>query len=198
MSTEPKAKRSIFSGISTRDIVVIVIVAAVLGAIGVYNQWLNYILSAAFGVFGWKLLSGLFHTPGVLAANFTRKRWVAFVTQNLFAVTQLLLGASLGLVLFWLTLFEGVGQELVFYLFRYKKWTWWTIVLAGMASSLFASIPSYFLFGLGEMTWYTWIPAEVGVGMLSAALANFLISWGIPRLMAKAGIWKFPSESQAS
>jgi ABC-type thiamin/hydroxymethylpyrimidine transport system permease subunit len=194
MTTEQKARRSIFDRLTTRDIVVIVIVGAVLGAIGVYNMPLNYLLSAIFGVFGWKILSGIFHTPGVMAANMTRKRWVAFITQNLFAVTQLLLGASLGLSLFWLTVFEGVGQELVFFIFRYKKWRWWTICLAGMASSLFASVPSYFLFGLGDMPWYLWIPAEVGVGMLSAAFANLVISWGIPAVLSRIGVFKLPAE----
>lgn len=122
--------------------VVDMVVAAVLGVAGGFFLWAVAVLwepmTKPLAV--WPPLSailvGLFLVPGVVGGLVVRKPGAAVFTELVAAVLEALLGNSWGFSTVYYGLLEGLGAELVFLLFVYRRWTALVAVLAGAGAGL--------------------------------------------------------------
>lgn len=172
--------------------VVDIIVAAVLGvAVGLIFWGWNGPGYAAFesvdatlpGLGG--LMAGVWLLGGPLGGLVVRKPGAAVMVEVLAAVVEMALGNIWG----WSTLYEGIVQglaaELVFAIFRYKKWNLSVAMLAGAAAGVGAWLYE-FVSGnhTKNMSFNLTYLASLAV---SGAILAGLLAWLLTRALAGTG-----------
>jgi energy-coupling factor transport system substrate-specific component len=151
----------------TVDIVVAAAIAVVFGV--VFWAW-NFIWAATDPLFSFLpasqyVLYGVWLVPAVLGGLVIRKPGAALFTELVAASVSALLGSQWGLDTLVSGLIQGSAAEIVFAIFRYRRWTVAVAVLAGLATALGAWIhdmPLYY--------------PEVGVGAWLTFLVFMLVS----------------------
>ncbi|MGY1755144.1 ECF transporter S component [Blastococcus sp. SYSU D01042] len=130
-----------------------IVVTAVLGvAFGVvFWAWglLWAALDAPFAAFppGQAVMYGVWLLPAVLAPLIVRKAGAGLFAEFLAAVVSALLGSAWGTLVLLQGLLQGLGGELGFAAFRYRRWGWPQALLAaagaGIAAALFDLVNYY-------------------------------------------------------
>lgn len=171
------------------DIVVASVIAVASGVI--FWAW-----SAGYGLFSLAfaafppaiaLLTGMWLFPAVLGALIIRKPGAAIYCELLAAVVEALLGSHYGLTVLISGLVQGLGAELVFAAFRYRKWNLGVALLAGLFAGLFAGISeAYILAYYVEYTAGMKIFHVIAAGISGVVVAG-LLSWLATRGLAKTG-----------
>jgi len=171
------------------DIVTASVIAVASGVI--FWAW-----SAGYGLFSLAfaafppaaaLLTGVWLFPAVLGALIIRKPGAALYCELLAAVIEALLGSHYGLTVLISGLVQGLGAELVFAAFRYRKWNLGVALLAGLFSGLFAGVSeAYILAYYVEYTPALKLFHVVATGVSGLVVAG-LLSWLATRGLAKTG-----------
>jgi len=177
------------SGWRVVDIVTASVIAVASGVI--FWAWgAGYgLFSLAFVAFppAAALLTGVWLFPAVLGALIIRKPGAALYCELLAAVIEALLGSHYGLTVLISGLVQGLGAELVFAAFRYRKWNLGVSLLAGLASGLFAGISeAYIMAYYVEYTAALKIFHVIATGVSGLIVAG-LLSWLATRGLAKTG-----------
>lgn len=154
-----------------KDVIMMAIIGVVFAAIYMAVFYGGMAISTAltpFGLsaFGFELIYGVWFMAATLAAYIIRKPGVALVAELLASAIELLMGNSGGLTVVLTGLIQGLGAEIVFAAFRYKKWNYISMSLAGMLSAVFI-----FCYELYYLSYYLLAP-----GMLIAQLAVRFVS----------------------
>src|SRR5262245_35289008 len=104
-----------------REMVVMAALGAVFGVF--YLAWIQvWIVSQGLvGPLATDFLLGFWFIVAIIAAYIIRKPFVAFTTEVIAAVVELLLGAPGGLILVLSGAIQGAGAELPFALTRWKN-----------------------------------------------------------------------------
>ncbi|MFT4147790.1 MAG: ECF transporter S component [Micrococcaceae bacterium] len=124
--------------------------------------------------------------PGVLGGLIIRKPGAAFFTELLAAIVAMMLGSQWGFEAFMWGAMQGLGTELVFALFRYKKFTRLVAVLAGVGAALGGAVLSQSIsFVAWEPVWR--ITALVATCISGAILAGFG-SYQLTKKLVKTGV----------
>ncbi|MDJ0354768.1 ECF transporter S component [Paenarthrobacter sp. PH39-S1] len=171
--------------------VVDIVVASVLAvAVGVIF-WLwsaGYagisIITAAFPPLG-GLYGGGWLIAGVIGGLVIRKPGAALYCEIIAALVEALLGSHFGLTVLLSGLVQGIGAELAFAVFRYRKFTLPIALLAGAMAGVAMGI----LDNLGyNAEWdVAWKTVYLVFGAVSGALIAGLLSWLAVRGLAKTG-----------
>jgi energy-coupling factor transport system substrate-specific component len=133
-------------------------------SITIFEYVLTLVLSVALGVafWGWTFvydlakpflkLSGLSYSvagfwilASVLIAYIVRKPGVALISSLVAAYVQSLL-THWGLMSLAWGLVQGMGAEIIFFMFSYRKWNLGVLIFAAITSSVFSYILDYFLY----------------------------------------------------
>ncbi len=125
-----------------KDVILMAVFGVVFAAVYLAVFYGGTAISAAltpFGLasFGFEVIYGIWFMAATLAAYILRKPGVALITEVLAAAVELLMGNSGGITVVLTGFIQGLGAELVFMMFRYKKWDFLSMSLAGMLSALF-------------------------------------------------------------
>lgn len=167
-----------------------IVVAAVLGvAFGVVffawnNLWLA--LSPAFGWFppAQAVMYGMWLLPGVLGGLVIRKPGAAVFTETLAALVSMFFGAPTVVLLYGLG--QGLGAEVVFASFRYRRWNVPAALLAGAVAGLVPAIADPII---AYTTWGFGFKLSYGViVVVSTVLIAGLGSWALVRSLAGTGV----------
>jgi energy-coupling factor transport system substrate-specific component len=134
--------------------------------------------------FGFELIYGVWFMAATLAAYIIRKPGVALVTEILAAVVELLLGNSGGITVVLTGIIQGLGAELIFAFFRYKKWNYLSMSLAGMLSAVFI-----FCYELYYLSYYLLAP-QMLIAQLLVRFASAIVFSGIICKLAGDGLAK--------
>ncbi len=175
--------------LTTVDIVLMAILAIVNGVAMTYIAMLNQMLTAVGGPILTSITLGLYSISGVLAAYIIRKPGAAFFTLTLAAVVQILSGNPNGLVSFVAGVTDGLGAELGYFLFRYKRWDWVSTALAGLFAVPIWFVVASFWFGYYKWGWLILVIA-FGVRCLSGIVLSGWLSKAIGDLLVKTDILK--------
>ncbi|MFC7269296.1 ECF transporter S component [Microbacterium fluvii] len=126
------------------------------------------------------LLDGPWLFAGVLGALIIRKPGAAIYTETLAAVVSALVGNTWGgFLTIEAGLVQGLGAELVFALFLYRRWNLPVAVLAGVGAALAGGINNLVL-------WYAGAgPAFTAVYLVSTAISGAVIAGGLSWLLAR-------------
>lgn len=134
------------------------------------------------------LLDGPWLFAGVLGALIIRKPGAAVYTELLAAAVSALtlVGNTWGAVLtLEAGLIQGLGAELVFLLFFYRRWSLPVAILAGVGAALAGGINNIVLWYVGADI--TFVVVYLLSTMLSGAIVAGLLSWLLARGLAATG-----------
>jgi energy-coupling factor transport system permease protein len=171
-------------GYTTRDIVIIAVIAAIAGVIntGVGNVW--YLLNTSMGPLGGALLQGSFMWAYVLAAWLVRKPGAALFVGVIESSVEILLGNAAGIGTLGWGISQGLGLEAVLLVCCYKRYGVLPALLAGAASSQFGTVWSSILYGWDPATakdvWLA-MPINLVSGVILSGLLGHYLSRAIAR-----------------
>lgn len=171
MSTtnQPAGHKPATSSWRVVDIVIAAVIAVSSGVIFWAWNSTHHLLDFLFLAFppSVSLVSGMWLFPAVLGALIIRKPGAALFCEIVAAMVSALMGSEFGLTVLASGLIQGLGAELVFAAFRYRKFNLPVALLAGGAAGLFGSVNDTFIF--------RWFP-EYTTGMLFSYIAFMTIS----------------------
>lgn len=135
-------------GWRTLDIVVVAVMAA---AFGVFMAGFNVVYQAAGGAAGSPLnvLYGIWLLPAVIAPVIVRKPGAALFAELVAASLSVLVVNQWGPDAILSGFLQGLGAELAFALFRYRRYDLLAIVLASVVSAALAFVHDWLLYYQG-------------------------------------------------
>lgn len=172
---------------STRDIVIIAVIAAIAGVVntGTGNLW--YLANSSLGPLGGALLQGAFMWAYILAVWLVRKPGAALAIGIIETAVEILLGNAAGIGTLGWGISQGIAVEAVMAIGGYSKFGLWTAILAGAASSQFGTIWTAIFYG--------WDPAyasdvwmAVPINLISGAILSGLIGYYLATAIARTGL----------
>jgi energy-coupling factor transport system substrate-specific component len=185
VNTVPAARRSW----RVVDIVVAAVIAVASGVI--FWGW-NLAYAGIGGLFLFfppasSVVTGMWLFPAVLGALIIRKPGAALFCELVAAVVSAFLGSQFGLTVLASGLIQGLGAELVFALFLYRRWDLVTALLAGAGAGLFGGINDAFIFNwFPEYTSAMKLVYVAGTTLSGVVIAG-LLSWLATRALARTG-----------
>lgn len=168
----------------------IIFICVLSSAIGVF--WWAYSLVydiispplKAFGLSG--LLEGIWQFAGIFFMYIIRKPGSAVLGETIAATIEGVI-SQWGLSAIVSGLVQGIPVEIVFYLFRYRVWNNWVVVLAGMAAALGGYIVSYYWYGYNHLN-ILFNCINLGSNILSGALFGGLMAKYAANKLAQNGV----------
>ncbi|QAS53541.1 ECF transporter S component [Halobacillus litoralis] len=173
VSNSRKMKR-----LTTVDIVLIAILAIVNGVAMTYIAMLNQLLTAIGGPILTSITLGLYSISGVLAAYIIRKPGVAFFTLTLAGVVQIISGNPNGLVSLIAATTDGLGVEIGFALFRYKRWDWLSTAVAGLLA-----VPLWFIVASFWFGYYKWGITILLIAFVIRCVSGIILSGWLSKIV---------------
>ncbi|GAA3613860.1 ECF transporter S component [Secundilactobacillus similis] len=149
-----------------QDIILIAMIAIIFGAIFVGTDYLYNVLFVAVGPFANEILFGLWIMAGPLAIYLTRIPGSAIVGEVLGAAAEVIFGGTFGISALLSGIVQGVGSELGFTVYRYRRWDWVSLLTSSVTTTIVAF--GYELFRLGYV--------HYSLGMIAALFAVRLVS----------------------
>jgi energy-coupling factor transport system substrate-specific component len=186
--------------------VVDIVVAALISIAGgvIFWAWDQMALVATPMSAGYPPLSGLiaggWMIPAVLGMLIVRKPGAAIFCETVAATSELIMGSQYGTTVLISGLLQGLGAELIFLAFMYKKFNLPVSLLAGAGAGLFCGLNDSFL------PWGWNIAYEAGDKLayivfctISGAVIAGALAWIATRGLAKTGVLgAFASRKAAS
>jgi energy-coupling factor transport system permease protein len=172
---------------TTRDIVIIAVIAAIAGVIntGTGNLW--YLANSSLGPLGGAILQGAFMWAYILVMWLVRKPGAALFLGIIETAVEVLLGNASGLGTLGWGLTQGLGVELVMAISNYKNYNIWTALAAGAAASQFGTTWTAILFG--------WDPAyasdvwmAIPINLISGVIFSGLLGFYLAKALARTGL----------
>lgn len=184
MVAEPSGKKLSYS---TRDIVIIAVIAAIAGVVntGTGNIW--YLANSSLGPLGGALLQGAFMWAYILAMWLVRKPGAALAVGIIEASVEILLGNASGVGTLGWGITQGLAIEIIMALSGYSRFGLLAAICAGAGSSQFGTTWTAILFG--------WDPAfasdvwlAVPVNLISGAILSGGIGYALAQAIARTGL----------
>ncbi len=170
------------------DIVVASVVAVAVGV--VFFAWsagysgVTLLTSAFPPLMG--LYTGGWLIAGVLGGLIIRKPGAAIYCEVLAAAVSALLGTQFGLSVLLSGFIQGLGAELVFLLFLYRKWNLGVALLAGLGAGIALAVSENILYNALWTVDYQLL--YVLFASISGIVIAGLLSWLAVRGLAKTGV----------
>lgn len=172
---------------STRDIVIIAVIAAIAGVVntGVGNIW--YLMNSSLGPLGGAILQGAFMWAYILVMWLVRKPGAALLLGLIETAVEILLGNAAGIGTLGWGLTQGLGVEAVMAISNYKNYSIWAAMAAGAAASQFGTIWTAIFYG--------WDPAvardvwlAMPINLISGLVFSGLLGYYLARGLARTGL----------
>lgn len=172
---------------STRDIVIIAVIAAIAGVIntGVGNIW--YAANSSLGPMGGALLQGSFMWAYILVMWLVRKPGAALFLGLIETAVEILLGNASGIGTLGWGLTQGLGVEIVMAISEYKNYSIWAAMAAGAAASQFGTTWTAVLFGWDPATANA-VWTAIPINLISGLVLSGLLGYYLARALAKTGL----------
>ncbi|HOB03914.1 MAG TPA: ECF transporter S component [Propionibacteriaceae bacterium] len=172
--------------------VVDIVVAAVLGvAVGIIFVGWNYVGGAGYEVFNavtpglGGLVVGIWLMGGVLGGLVIRKPGAALMVELIAAIVSALVGNVWGITTLYSGIAQGLGAELVFLLFAYRRWGAVPAMLAGAGAGVGAWLLELVMGNLAKGATYNAI--YLVALLISGAVLAGLVGWALTKALAGTG-----------
>lgn len=181
------------------DIVVVSVLGVAVGVIfWLWSAGYGFIsaFTAAFPPIG-GLYGGGWLIAGVLGGLVIRKPGAALYCELIAAIVEGLLGTHFGFTVLLSGLVQGLGAELGFAIFRYRKFNLLVALVAGGLAGLAMGINDSVLWNI---VWaFEWKAVYVVLAIISGAVIAGLLSWLAVRGLARTGaLSNLPSRNAAT
>jgi len=172
---------------TTRDIVIIAVIAAIAGVIntGMGNVW--YLANSSLGPLGGAVLQGAFMWAYILVMWLVRKPGAALFLGLIETAVEVLLGNASGIGTLGWGLTQGLGVEIVMAISNYENYSIWAAMAAGAAASQLGTVWTAILFGWDPATANSvWL--AVPINLISGAVFSGLIGYYLAKALARTGL----------
>lgn len=170
------------------DIVVAAVLAVAVGLIFVVWNTIGYAWFQAMdavtpGLGG--IATGIWLLGGVLGGLIIRKPGAALFVELLAAVVSALIGNVWGISTLYSGLAQGLGAELIFLLFAYRRWGLPTAMLAGAGAGVGAWVLEFILGNIAKSVQFNVLYLVTLI--ISGAILAGVVGWGLVRALARTG-----------
>lgn len=170
-----------------KEIVVLSALSVVFGIVYLAFLPVGKVLVGFFGPIGYDLIFGIWFIVSIIAAYIIRKPGAAFLSETIAAMVEVLLGNAVGPMLIIAGMVQGIGAEAVFALTRWKLYSTWVLMLAGVGSAVTSFTYGYFMGGYAALeTGY--VMAMFIARLISGALIAGLLGKAISDGLANTGV----------
>ncbi|WP_027963591.1 ECF transporter S component [Halalkalibacillus halophilus] len=175
-----------------KEIVLMSILGVVFAAIYLlfffFGQTLrNVLMPFGLGEFGYEIIFGIWFIVSIIAAYIIRKPGVAFTSEVIAGVVQVLMGSPAGPMLILTAMVQGAGAEFAFAITKWRDYRLRILVLAGVFAAVFSF--AWHLYSSGNITLAAWlIVATFIVRVISGALLAGVLGKWISDQLAKTGV----------
>ena len=130
--------------------------------------------------------AGVWLFAGVLGGLIVRRPGAALYVELVAATVEALIGNKWGFSTVYYGFFEGLGAELVFALFLYRRWNAAVAVLAGAGAGVACGL-------LDVLVYYPTVETAAKLGYVVIAIASGAViaglgSWVLQRSLARTGV----------
>ncbi len=168
----------------TQEIVALVILSMSLGILWCGLSYLTAFLKP-FSIFGLNhLLAGFWFMGGTLVPFFIRRPGAAFAGELLAAGVEVF---QWGITMLAWGFMQGLGAELIFFIFRYKRYDRLTFVLAGMLAGMFAWSLNFLYYQYWTLASWLWLLKMVLI-LLSGAFLGGWLSYYLGKKLVDTGV----------
>ncbi|WP_144479633.1 ECF transporter S component [Cytobacillus oceanisediminis] len=180
-----------------REVIVLSVLAVVFGVVYLLFLQVGNVLVGLFGMIGYDLIFGIWFIVSIIAAYIIRKPGAAVLSETIAAIIEVMLGNAVGPRLILAGLIQGLGAEAVFAATKWKSYSTWVLITAGMGSSITSFVWGYFLGGFSALS-PGYVAAMFFVRLLSGALLAGLSGKYISDSLARTGaLNSFPLGKEA-
>lgn len=171
------------------------VIVAALGIVFavLYLAWVQLwlLLQAVIGPLSLDLLFGFWCVVSVVAAYIIRKPFVAFGSEVIAAIAEVLTGNPAGLILVLTGIVQGAGAELPFALTRWRNYRLPTLLASGACAAIFSFVYTWIRFSYGTLApglLITMLVLRVLSGALLAGLLGKVIGDALYRTGVLSGL----------
>ncbi|HQP08850.1 MAG TPA: ECF transporter S component [Anaerolineaceae bacterium] len=172
---------------TTRDIVIIAVIAAITGVVntGIGNLW--YLANSSLGPLGGALLQGAFMWAYVLVMWLVRRPGAALLLGIIETTVEVLMGNASGIGTLGWGIFQGLGVEVVMAISGYQKFGLLAAMMAAAGASQFGTVWTAILFGWDPSTAKdVWM--AVPINLISGLVISGLLGYYLAKALAKTGL----------
>ena len=142
-----------------------------------------------FGDIPIEFVFGIFFMSAVFTPYILRKPGVATIVGLMTALIQVLMGSAFSSTVIVSGLVQGLGAELIFFLFRYKKWDWSSMLLAAASCCVFSFVLAWYR-GLWMELAFGFVATRFVIRLISALVFSGVLAKILADRLAKAGVLK--------
>lgn len=170
-----------------KEVVLAVILAVACGVIylGWSTLWIP--ISALVGPVGAGFMFGIWVIASPIVAYIIRKPGAAFIGEVAAAAVELLTGSHFGLSALLVGVFQGIGSEIAFALFGYKRYNLFTLMLSGAFAAIGSMIYNLIANGFGFYTTEVFF-ITLGIHVISGMILGGILAKVIVDALAKTGV----------
>ncbi|WP_339227105.1 ECF transporter S component [Oceanobacillus sp. FSL K6-2867] len=170
-----------------KEIVVLSALSVVFGVVYLAFLPLGAVLVGFLGPIGYDFIFGIWFIVSIIAAYIIRKPGAAFLSETIAAMVEVLIGNAVGPMLIVTGMVQGIGAEAVFAAARWKNYSVWILMAAGMGSAITSFIYGYFMSGYAALA-TEYVVAMLIVRLISGALIAGLLGKALSDGLAKTGV----------
>lgn len=175
------------NGLNLSEIIFICVLSTAIGVFWWAYSFLYDIISPplkAFGLSG--SLEGIWQFAGIFFAYIIRKPGSAILGETIAATVEGVI-SQWGLSAIVSGLAQGIPVEIIFLLFRYKVWNYWSVALAGVAAALGGYVVSYYWQGYNHLSLMFNI-INLSSNIISSAILGGMLAKYTADKLAKNGV----------
>jgi len=171
----------------TKEVVLTVILSVACGVIylGWSTLWIP--ISALVGPVGAGFMFGIWVIASPIVAYIIRKPGAAFIAEVMAAAVELLTGSHFGLSALLVGVFQGIGSEIAFAIFRYKRFNLITLMISGALAAVMGMIYNILANGYGFYTTGVFF-TTLGIHIISGIILGGWLAKVIVDGLAKTGV----------
>jgi len=171
--------------LSTRVLLTCAAIGVAAGLVSAGLAYASFLISATVPLL-YGAMIGVYFLPGVIAQSLLRMPLVALITNMLSALVGLAFAPHLAAAFLGTALLIGLLQELVFVIFRYRRWDTWLYYIPPIVGGLAFGLLVWTTFDAERFALVTQI-IYISLFFLSP-LGFTLIGRGVAAALARAGV----------
>ncbi|WP_458120771.1 ECF transporter S component [Paenibacillus sp. Z6-24] len=170
-----------------KEVVLTVILAVACGVLylGWSTLWIP--ISALVGPIGAGFMFGIWIIASPIVAYIIRKPGAALIAEVAAAAVEMLTGSHFGLSALLIGVFQGLGAEIAFAIFGYKRYNVFTLMLSGALAAVGSIAYNLVANGLGYYTTQMFF-LTLGIHVISGIVLGGLLAKVIVEALARTGV----------
>ncbi|SDO72763.1 energy-coupling factor transport system substrate-specific component [Paenibacillus sp. yr247] len=179
-------KETAAKGLKLTDILITIVIAAVFGVI--YRIWgPMYDILKPLGLHAEQLSYGMWFMAATFGFLVIRKPGVALLAEVAAATIEALFGGSWGVSTLVYGVLQGLGAELIFALFLYRRANVGVTILASFAAAVLSLLVDNYYGYIDQLTFWNYC-LFIGLRLLGSALIAGVFAYYLAGALARTGV----------